>query len=278
MKNGYATTLLLSFALLSLGAVAQGDNTTFNWKFEEANKLMEEKFYNQAADIWKGLVETQPENANLNYKLGYSYFNSYNQGDKALPYLEKAAQLRNSASYGGFNSSGYDPFDPKETNAPVEVDYYLGKAYHMNGDLDKADLQYQKFIDETDDKHLLYAQAKRGKEQTANARELMKTPKNYEVFNVGSVVNAEYPDFSPDHLRGWERALLHQSPDPCGQLQCGRAGRDRRPAARSGLCELQGPRRQLANTGSDQHQQGGKPLGHDQRERRRTDPVHLPQR
>ena len=197
MKNGYATTLLLSFALLSLGAIAQGDNTTFNWKFEEANKLMEEKFYNQAADIWKGLVETQPENANLNYKLGYSYFNSYNQGDKALPYLEKAAQLRNSASYGGFNSSGYDPFDPKETNAPVEVDYYLGKAYHMNGDLDKADGQYQKFIDETDDKHLLYDQAKRGKEQTANARELMKTPKNYEVFNVGDVVNSEYPDFSP---------------------------------------------------------------------------------
>ncbi|MBK9627955.1 MAG: hypothetical protein IPO56_09715, partial [Flavobacteriales bacterium] len=77
---------------------------------------------------------------------------------------------------GGFNTAGYDPFDARERNAPMEVDYYLGRAYHVNDQFDKADVAYQKFIDETDTKHDLHAQAIRGKEQTANARVLRSTP------------------------------------------------------------------------------------------------------
>ncbi len=112
MKYGYAAISLLFLASLHAPVFAQGDNTSFNWKFEEGNKLMEEKFYNQAADIWDELLATDPENANLNYKLGYSYFNSYNQKSKALPYLEKASAMR-TRGMGGFNTAGYDPFDAR---------------------------------------------------------------------------------------------------------------------------------------------------------------------
>ncbi len=196
MKHGYA--ILLSAALLAPleHVVAQGDNTTFSWKFEEGNKLMEEKLYNQSAEIWDQLVKEQPDNSNLNYKLGYCYFNSYNQKHKALPYLEKAAALR-SSGYGGFNTAGYDPFDTKERNAPAEVDYYLGRAYHLNGDFDKADASYQKFMDEAGKAHALYGVASRGKEQTANARKILADPKPYQISNVGKVVNQDHPDFSP---------------------------------------------------------------------------------
>ncbi|MCB0794898.1 MAG: PD40 domain-containing protein [Flavobacteriales bacterium] len=197
MKQRYATLLCLALVSPCTMTWAQGEETNFLWKFNEANKLMEEKFYNQAAEIWEELVQQDPNNANLNYKLGYSYFNSYNQDTKALPYLEKAAQLRTTGSYGSFNTSGYDPFDPKERNAPSVVDYYLGRAYHLNGDLDKADVQYQKFMDGSDPKHDLHPLAKRGLEQTANARELMKDPKPYEVSNVGAVINSDLPDFGP---------------------------------------------------------------------------------
>jgi len=196
MRNGYAALFALGFTLSGGTIAAQGDNTTFTWKFEEASKLMEEKFFNQAADIWQELVIAQPENANLNYKLGASYFNSYNQKAKALPYLQKASDLRKQ-QYGGFNTAGYDPFDPKETNAPMEVDYYLGRAYHLAGDLDKADQNYQKFLEECGENHELRKQALRGKEQTANARVLMASPKNYQISNVGPVVNNDHPDFSP---------------------------------------------------------------------------------
>ena len=196
MKHGYA--LLLSAALLAptASSFAQGESTTFTWKFEEGNKLMEEKLYNQSAEIWDQLVQEQPDNANLNYKLGYCYFHSFNQKHKALPYLEKAAAQR-STGYGGFNTAGYDPFDVREKNAPVEVDYYLGRAYHLNGEYDKADGSYQKFLDGADKGHELYPMAVRGKEQTANARKLIADPKPYQISNVGKVVNQDHPDFSP---------------------------------------------------------------------------------
>ena len=154
MKYGYAAITALLLGIVSGPILAQGDNTSFNWKFEEASKLMEEKFYNQAADIWSQLLATDTENANLNYKLGASYFNSYNQKAKALPYLERAAALR-TGNFGGFNTAGYDPFDPRERNAPPEVDYYLGRAYHLNNEFDKADVAYQKFLDNSDPKHEL---------------------------------------------------------------------------------------------------------------------------
>lgn len=174
----------------------QAATTTFGSRFQEGNRLMEEKFFNQAAVIWKELVTEQPQNSNLNWKLGYAYMNSYNQKDKALPYLETAASTRKS-SYGGINTTGYDPFDPQEKNAPPEVDYWLGKAYHLNSDFDKADAQYNKFIAANGEKHDLYPLAKRGLEQTANARVLMASPKTYKISNVGQVINSEYPDFSP---------------------------------------------------------------------------------
>ncbi|MBK8497590.1 MAG: PD40 domain-containing protein [Flavobacteriales bacterium] len=197
MKYGYAVLSFLGLLACTTPAIAQGGSTSFNWKFEEGNKLMEEKLFNQAAEIWMELLTTDPENANLNYKLGQSYFSSYNQKAKALPFLEKASQLRISSSYGGFNQAGYDPFEPKERNAPVEVDYFLGRAYHLSGQFDKADQFYQKFADEVDAKHALRSAAVSGKEQTANARVLQASPVNYQVSNVGPVVNNDHPDFSP---------------------------------------------------------------------------------
>ncbi|MBK7945857.1 MAG: PD40 domain-containing protein [Flavobacteriales bacterium] len=194
--KGYRPLLAAVFTAASAISLAQG-NTSFNWKFEEGNKLMEEKLFNQAAEIWKELLATDTDNANLNYKLGLCYYSSYNQKAKALPYLERASELRKSGSYGGFNQSGYDPFEPRERNAPVEVDYYLGRTYHLNEQFDKADLFYQKFLDGVDARHAMRPLAARGKEQTASARELRKNPVGYQVSNVGPVINNDHPDFSP---------------------------------------------------------------------------------
>lgn len=197
MKYGYAVAFFLGLTTWCTSSFAQEGNTSFNWKFEEGNKLMEEKLFNQAAEIWMELLTTDPDNANLNYKLGLSYFSSYNQKSKALPFLERASQLRRSDGSGSFNVAGYDPFEPKERNAPAEVDYYLGRAYHLSDQFDLADQFYQKFIDEVDPRHALRPAAARGKEQTANARDLRSKPLGYQVSNVGPVVNGDHPDFSP---------------------------------------------------------------------------------
>lgn len=157
---------------------------------------MEENLYSPAAEMWRELLAKDPESANLNWKVGEAYMLSYNEKSKALPFLEVAAEKR-VKGYGGINTAGYDPFDPKERNAPPQVDYWLGKAYHLDGQFDKADEYYGKFVASAGDKSDFKPLAKRGLEQTANARVLMADPKNYLVSNVGPVVNGNYPDFSP---------------------------------------------------------------------------------
>ncbi|MDX9752071.1 MAG: hypothetical protein RBT71_13410 [Flavobacteriales bacterium] len=196
MRPGAACFAIGALLLSSTALQGQDANSSFNQRFEEGNKLMEEKFFNQAAEIWYELAEKDPTNANLNYKLGYAYLHSYNQKSKALPHLESAAKLR-TAKYSGFNISGYDPFDAREKNCPPDVDYYLGRAYHLNNEFDKADAAYSKFLGEVGSKHVLYPQASRGLEQTASARKLMADPLPYLISNTGQVINSDHPDFSP---------------------------------------------------------------------------------
>jgi hypothetical protein len=195
-KIAHVAVFAIPLACLAGASMAQGDQPGAHADFAEAGRLMEEKLYNHAAEVWKELVEEQPENSNLNWKLGEAYMLSYDQKSKALPYLRTAAEKRGS-HYGGPTSSGYDPFDPKEVNAPIQVDYWLAKAYHLNGQFDKADEYYGKFIGEASDKNDYKALAIRGMEETANARLLMADPKTFTISNVGPVINSEYPDFSP---------------------------------------------------------------------------------
>lgn len=157
---------------------------------------MEENLYNQAAKVWYELVDVNPDNSNLNFKLGYSYFKSYNQKYKALPYLEKAADRR-TTEYGSFNTSGYDPFDSKELNAPPEVDFYLARAYHLDYQWDKAIVHYKKFYDMSEDRHELHDPSMRGIEMCNDGKILVANPMNYHIQNLGDSINSPYPDFSP---------------------------------------------------------------------------------
>jgi tetratricopeptide (TPR) repeat protein len=176
MTNGYAALAIIGLTLGSLPASGQGENTSFNWKFEEANKLMEEKLYNQAADIWSELLATDGENANLSYKLGYSFFHSYNQKSKALPLPWNGLHRHvRRASTAGSIPRATTPSMPRSAMPRWRWITGLGRAYHLNNEFDKADRFYQKFLDEVDEKHALRA-ASRGKEQTANARLLMADP------------------------------------------------------------------------------------------------------
>ena len=197
IRKLHATLLVIPLLTMGISLMAQGPPTVPTTStFEEASRLMEEKFYGQAALVWKDLLAKDPENSNLNWKVGEAYMLSYNEKAKALPYLEVASAKRGT-SYGGLNTSGYNPFDPKEKNAPPKVDYWLGKAYHLNNDFDKADVAYRKFIAEAGDRSDFKPMAIRGLEETANARKLMVSPKDFEISNIGSVINSEYPDFSP---------------------------------------------------------------------------------
>lgn len=177
--------LMITFSFMVSSVMAQ---TTFREKFTEANVLMDEQSFELALTVWLDLVEDEPENANVNYKLGYCYYQIPSQRKLGLPYLEKA--LSNI-------SNNYDPNDPAIEKAPIETYFYLAKAYHINEQLDLSEKYFDEFLGKIGKKHYLRPEVERAKEMIQNARELMANPVNVNITTLGDSVNSPGKDFGP---------------------------------------------------------------------------------
>lgn len=148
---------------------------------------MYDKVYSEALFVWEYMLKENPTNANIHYKIGMCHVH-LNQEGKALPYFEKAQYAV---------KKKYNPFSPMEKGAPSELFYYLAKSSHVHGKIDTAYMQYQYFLDNVKKKHVNYDFGVLGLTQCKVARDLMANPKPYIIRNVGSVINTEYPEYSP---------------------------------------------------------------------------------
>jgi len=178
-------TILFVFGLTLFTTKAQ---ESFNQKFLEANTLMEESQYNIALPIWLDLLKEQPDNSNINYKVGLCYIHSANNKKKALDYLAKAVRKI---------SSNYDPFSASEKKSPNESYFYLAKAYHLNYQLDSALLMYTTFKEKISKKHYLFKELDHHIAQCNNAKEAIKNPVNIKISNLGPKINSSFADYSP---------------------------------------------------------------------------------
>lgn len=73
------------------------------------------------------------ENANINFRIGQCYLNIPGEKEKAITYLEKAVKGADAKYVEGMF---------KETRAPYDAYYYLGNAYRINNQFDKALINY----------------------------------------------------------------------------------------------------------------------------------------
>ena len=186
MKKGVA---LLFFSLLVIGVKAQISGSNFNSKFIEANQLMEEKLWNRASTIWSQLVLEDQFNGNVNYKLGYCLLETANRKLESLKYLELAVEA-------GI-SKNYDSFDPREKKAPIDSRYYLSRALHLDYQMEKAIINYNKLLADIPSKHRLVPLAKRQIEMCNQAIFQVANPHNYTISNAGSIINDSSNDYSP---------------------------------------------------------------------------------
>jgi len=90
---------------------------------------MEFKNYRLALPVYIQLDSMESGNANIKYRIGVCYLNSTTEKAKAIPYLEKA--VLNTAR-------SYDDLAYTEKRAPQIAYYDLGRAYHLNYQLDTA--------------------------------------------------------------------------------------------------------------------------------------------
>ncbi len=124
--------------LLPVSAQVQ-DNALLKEYFDDAEYFFYREEYSEAVYYYKKLLEAFPDNANYNFKAGECYLNIPGEEPKAIPYLEKAVKSV-------VEKKKYRKKLFEEKNAPLHAYYYLGNAYRINNQLDKALECYKTFI------------------------------------------------------------------------------------------------------------------------------------
>jgi tetratricopeptide (TPR) repeat protein len=104
--------------------------------YSEGDGYFQDEDYKEAIYYFLQVVEKY-NNSNIQYKIGVCYLNMPGDETKAVPYLEEASK---------HISLKYKPKDLNEKQAPLHSLFYLGNAYRIDNQLDKALEAYNKFI------------------------------------------------------------------------------------------------------------------------------------
>ena len=181
--------LLTSFLILFLnpGAVfSQRDSLRHVFLDAESWFLFEE--YNDALPLYMGLLESDPGNDNLKYKIGICLLNDPYQKHMSIKYLTEASENINP----NYKENSY-----KETTAPPDVLYYLGNAYLANELMDRAIETYEQFMKIMDrdvyDEELVQVQIR----ACENAKRLKTMPVDIDLLLLDSLINTRYADNHP---------------------------------------------------------------------------------
>ncbi|KPK83839.1 MAG: hypothetical protein AMS27_11715 [Bacteroides sp. SM23_62_1] len=151
--------------------------------------LMDESYVDAMLEYKKLYDRGYENNANINYRMGMCYLNIPGEKEKSIPYLEKAVQN---------TTAKYQEGIFKETQSPYDAWLYLGNAYRINNELDKAVQAYQQFQKLLDDpKSEMSKYTTQQITSCNNARAAMDNPVYYVRENLGEMINTEFSDFNP---------------------------------------------------------------------------------
>lgn len=124
----------LLFIMQALNLNAQ--NQDFKTTFTDAEYYFMFQDYREALPLYLKLYDQNRFNANINYRIGLCYLNIPGYKKKAIPHLEFAVTKINKK---------YQEGSYKEEYAPINSTFYLGEAYRIDNQLDKAIQYYEHF-------------------------------------------------------------------------------------------------------------------------------------
>jgi hypothetical protein len=187
-KKFHSSLFLINiFIFLIATAFGQGEEKVKNM-FVEAESYFLFEEYKDALPLYQRILQADPENFNINYKIGICYLNDIYQVQKSLQYLEKAVT-------GIDANSKTNSF--KEKKAPPEAFYYLGNAYRANNRLKDAVEAYQQFKLVLDplvyDVELVDAQIEACKVATVQESK----PMYFISANLGEPINDRFEESNP---------------------------------------------------------------------------------
>lgn len=140
--------------------------------------------YEQGEFYWKAAIYNlekanvfNPDNAQLNYKIGNCYLHA-TEKSKALDYFLKAYDLRPTIA--------------------KDIHYKIGKGYQLNYEFDKAKAEFETHrmkLEVSETKELL--ELDKLVLECDEAKRLMKEPVRVWIDNLGTKVNSKFPEYGP---------------------------------------------------------------------------------
>ncbi|MFN6944017.1 MAG: OmpA family protein [Cytophagaceae bacterium] len=173
-KIVFITILLMG--ILFAGSQASAQNSKKLLK--NANSFFDKGLYKEAIAAFNEVLKLEPDNAEANYKMGYSYLKTINR-TKSLPYLIKA--------------------NKSNPQIAEDIKYLLATSYHLNHKFEEAFKLYTEFKKTLDVKKKadLIAVIDRNIYECENGMEYIKNPVKAKIENLGAVINTQYSDFAP---------------------------------------------------------------------------------
>ena len=113
MKTG-TTTLATKLILLLLFICGTFSPSFSQNGHQQIDELINEGNFEEAIQLCKTKLEEQPDNPDLNFKIGYCYMNTPLKKAESIPFLVKANEIYDQAN--------------NESAIALETQFYLGKA------------------------------------------------------------------------------------------------------------------------------------------------------
>ncbi|HEC43202.1 MAG TPA: hypothetical protein ENI20_10275 [Bacteroides sp.] len=134
--------------------------------------------YRKAREHYLFAAKYNPDNAELNYKIGVCYVFADDKYE-SIKYLTRA-------------------FLANENVAP-DIRYLAGQAYHLMLEFDEAINQYQKYKESLEPKQLILERQTIDKliQECENGKELVANPQRVIINNLGDKINSVGDDYNP---------------------------------------------------------------------------------
>lgn len=157
--------------------------------FYEGVKYLDMEDYQTALPFFLKLDSMGISNANIKFHIGLCYLNAPYKKERAIPYLEEAAQKINPR----YREEFYG-----EKKAPLMVYKFLGQAYHVGYKFEDAIKNYEKLKEIAQDENPeLSAEMIHFITISNTAKQMVKQPINIEVINLGENINTAAPEYAP---------------------------------------------------------------------------------
>jgi hypothetical protein len=155
---------------------------------DEATLALYEYRYLKAGQLYEKALKMAPQSDNLRYKAALAYYQSQDSMNYAITLFEQAS--KNIAPIGTYNYNSI-----KELRAPIEILYFLGRAYQAAGQYQKAEATYHSFISQTFNDDDLKILAEQQIKNLPFAELSINNPETVTFKNLGKHINNDMPNY-----------------------------------------------------------------------------------